>query len=178
MASTILNREVIKRIAELIELRMTWVHIAIAVGVSRETIRDWRNRGETDREAYTKGQRTLYHQLVDAIAAARTALFEAHSKVVRNDALNEKTTTTQVVKREADGSTTITNTKKIEPPNAAMALKYLALELPGHWSEVQRVEVDWRERVAKQGGNPDAIKDQVSAFITGTHDEPEPDTDS
>ena len=178
MASTILNREVIKRIAELIELRMTWVHIAIAIGVSRETIRDWRNRGETDREAYTKGQRTLYHQLVDAIAAARTALFEAHSKVVRNDALNEKTTTTQVVKREADGSTTITNTKKIEPPNAAMALKYLALELPGHWSEVQRVEVDWRERVAKQGGNPDAIKDQVSAFITGTHDEPEPDTDS
>ena len=105
-------------------------------------------------------------------------MFEEHAEVVRNDALDVKTTTTQVVKQEADGSTTITNTKKIEPPNAAMALKYLALELPGHWSEVQRVEVDWRERVAKQGGNPDAIKDQVSAFITGTHDEPEPDTDS
>ena len=178
MASTKLNREVIKRIAERIKLRMTWVHIAVAIGVTRDALQKWRNRGESEREAYKTGQRTLYHQLVDAIDAARTELFEEHAEVVRNDALDVKTTTTQVVKQEADGSTTITNTKKIEPPNAAMALKYLALELPGHWSEVQRVEVDWRERVAKQGGNPDAIKDQVSAFITGTHDEPEPDTDS
>ena len=178
MASIKLNKGVIKRIAKLIKLRMTWVHIAIAVGVVRDTLQDWRNRGESEREAYKTGQRTLYHQLVDAIDAARTELFEEHAEVVRNDALDVKTTTTEVVKQEADGSTTITNTKKIEPPNAAMALKYLALELPGHWSEVQRVEVDWRERVAKQGGNPDAIKDQVSAFITGTHDEPEPDTDS
>ena len=72
MASTKLNREVIKRIAELIELRMTWVHIAVAVGVSRDTLQNWRNRGEADREAYKTGQRTFYHQLVDAIDAART----------------------------------------------------------------------------------------------------------
>ena len=123
MASTKLNKEVIKRIAELIKLRMTWVQIAIAIGVVRDTLQDWRNRGETDRENYRTGQRTLYHLLVDSIDAAKTEWFESHVKVVRNDALHEKTTTTQVVKREADGSTTIINTKKIDPPNAAMALK-------------------------------------------------------
>ena len=85
------------------------------------------------------------HQLVDAIDAAKTELYEAYAEVVRNDALNERVPTSQIVKREADGSETVVTTKKTEPPNSALALKVLERMHSANWAEVKRIEVDWRD---------------------------------
>ena len=179
MASEIkLTQKIIKQIKEKVKLHETWGQIALAIGVTDRTIRNWRNTGSANREAYTKGQRTLPHQLVDVIDAAKTELYEAYAEVVRNDALNERVTTSQIVKREADGSETVVTTKKTEPPNSALALKVLERMHPANWAEVKRIEVDWRDQVSKQGGNPDEIKARVCALIDGASDDPEDDTDT
>ena len=58
---TKLNRKVIDEIVELLKLRLTWIQIADAVGVTVQTLKNWRNLGLEERE---QGKRNIYCELV------------------------------------------------------------------------------------------------------------------
>ena len=54
---TKLNRKVIDEIVELLKLRLTWIQIADAVGVTVQTLKNWRNLGLEERE---QGKHNIY----------------------------------------------------------------------------------------------------------------------
>ena len=159
---TKLNRKVIDEIVELLKLRLTWIQIADAVGVTVQTLKNWRNLGLEARE---QGKRNIYCELVDRIDAARTEMIKGYSQNVRNAALHESETVTTEVVEHKDGSISKKTTTKTEPPNATLAMKILGMEMPEVWAENQNVNVNWQQTLESQGQDPDGIKAIVKAYL-------------
>ena len=160
--TTILNRKMIIEIVELLKLRMTWTQIAEAIGVTVQTLKNWRNAGLQARE---KKERGIFRELVDAIDVAQTELIKGYSKNVRNAALygSETETVEEIVHK--DGSITSKTVTKKEPPDAKLALKILGMEMPEVWGETHNVVVDWKENLEKQGHDPKKIKALVKVYM-------------
>ena len=171
MKKTRLTHTLIDEIVRLRKLRMSWKHIADAIGVAENTLHGWRATG-------AKAESGIHYELVIAIEQAQSELIEEYAAVVRNEALNGKVTVTTREFTRADGSVAEDTITKTEPPNAALADKILQREDPANWAEIKHVTIDWQKQVSAQGQDPDALKEKVGAFIAGaTADDDEPDTD-
>ena len=156
MSETRLTREMVKDIVRLRTLRMDWIQVADIIGFSRRTLQRWREKGNEAKSG-------VQYELVKALKKADAAVIEGYATVIRNEALKGKTT---IEKRKtlADGSIII---ERIDPPNSALALKILERADPANWAEIKRIEIDWRDQIRKQGGNPDEIQKEVNAFLDG-----------
>ena len=71
--TTKLSRKMIAEIVEMLKLRMTWTQIAEAIGVTVQTLKNWRNQGYADHD---NGVPTIYRKLVDAIDTAKASSFK------------------------------------------------------------------------------------------------------
>lgn len=160
---TKLNRKMIAEIVALLKLRMTWTQIAKAVGVTVQTLQNWRNAGIQARE---EDRRNIYRELVDAIDQARTALFKEYAGVIRNEILHGKETYTEKEIHHKDGSIVVEKITKKEPPNTTLGLKVLGMEMPEVWAEQQTVNVNWQDTLQAQGHDPDKVKAIVKAYLT------------
>ena len=175
MKKTRLTKDVIPVIVRFLKLRMSWKHIADAIGVKDCTLRKWRATG-------AKAESGIHYELVIAIEQAQSELIEGYAAVVRNEALNGKVTVTTREFARADGSVAEDTITKTEPPNAALAHKILQQEDPANWADIKHIEIDWRKQVSEQGQDPDEVKkkvgEKVGALIAGTtEDDDEPDDD-
>ena len=162
MAKKKLYSDMIPKIAEMLKLRMTWVQIAAALGVTDRTLQNWRNEGLEDRE---NGKRTNCRKLVDAIDQARTELIEAYASGIRNEILHGKKTITVKEIVHKDESITVETITRKDPPNTALGLKVLGMEAPEVWAENQNLNVNWQEHLASQGKDPEKIKGILKAYL-------------
>ena len=157
MNSKKLTRKTIQRIARLVKLRMNWQYIARAIGVTPHTIINWRREGKET----TKG---LCYELVVAIDAAKTELYESLATVVVDAATQERVTKTKEI-RVVDGRPVMKTTEKVEPPDAALADRLLQREDPAKWADIKRVEIDWKQDLRDQGHEPDRVQDLLREYI-------------
>ena len=168
MKKTRLTKDIISEIVRLLKLRMSWKHIANAIGVHERTLHSWRAKG-------AEADSGIHYELVIAIEQARSELIQEYAQVVRNEALEGKTTKTTRVTTLKDGTRIPEIITKTEPPNAALAHKILQQEDPANWAEIKRIEIDWQKQVTAQGQDPDTLKEKIGAFIVGDSDESDAD---
>ena len=169
-----LHKDMIPQIVEMVKLRIPWVTIASALGVSDRTIQRWRVEGIADRE---NGKSTNCRKLVEALETARTEMIKGYSENVRNEALHGKETVTTEVIEHKDGSIYEKTTTKTEPPNATLAMKILGMELPEVWAENHNLNVSWQDTLKAQDHDPDKIKALLTAYLEERKSETSLDTD-
>ena len=148
---TRLTQKMIDRIVELYHLHVPWSNIASAIGVHRHTLANWLKKGETS-------EGDIFRRLYLAIEKAETDRYIAYASVVTNEALNGKVTVTMREYEKKDGTMGEDTITKQESPNADLAQSRLAVIDPLGWGAIQRIEVNWREEVKKQGIDPDTVK--------------------
>ena len=167
---TRLTQKMIDRIVELYHLHVPWSNIATAIGVHRHTLANWLKKGET-----SEGD-DICRRLYLAIEKAETDRYIAYASVVTNEALNGKVTVTTREYTRADGTMGEDTITKQESPNADLAQSRLAVIDPLGWGAIQRIEVNWREEVKKQGIDPDTVKGefrkQLVSVLTRESSEP------
>ena len=163
MNKTKLTRKMIRQIAQCIKRDVNWSEIATSVGVTRETLQNWRRRGKKD----TRG---IYYQLVCAIEQAEVKRYKRYVKSVQDVALKPRVTTQVREIPQKDGSIVEETLTKTEPPDANLALKVLERRYPDRWKPKQQVQFDWREESRSLGKDPDALKEGFKKVLVDDED--------
>lgn len=163
MKKTRLDADLIEKICDLVKLRLTWVKIAHAIGVTDTTLRNWRSKGEAAKSG-------IYRTLVDAIRTAKADLYEEYSSVVRDAALYGSKTVTKKIIIAADGTRRTEIVERTTGADAELALKLLALMDPGHWSSVKQIKIDWQKPVEASGLDPQTVEQAFFQYLEKNQD--------
>ena len=159
---TKIKTDQIPLIVEMVKHRMTQTDMALALGLHRNTIRNWLLRGETEK---AEGKKNLFCQLYDAVNAAKSVLVQEYAGIVRKSITEGyEEQTTKISQFRPDGSKVEIITKK-PVPNVAYALKMLAQMRPEEYADVQHLKIDYRESLQKRGLDPAQIEKDYFEYL-------------
>ena len=99
---TKLKKHHIPLIVEMVKHRMTKTDMAMALGLDRNTIRNWLVRGEEDK---SEGKRNLYCHLYTEVNRAEAVLVQEYAEIVRKSITEGyEEQTTKISQFRPDGS--------------------------------------------------------------------------
>ena len=164
---TKLKKDYIPLIVKMVKHRMTKTDMALALGLDRNTIRNWLVRGEKDK---VESKRNLYVKLYTEVNTAEAALVDEYAGIVRKSITEGyEEETTKISHFRPDGSKVEVTTKK-PVPNVAYALKMLAQMRPAEYADVQHLKIDYRESLQKRGLDPAQIEKDYFAYLEENKD--------
>lgn len=119
-----LTAKIVTEIARYRRAGLSWKRIAKAIGVSRQTLHNWRKQSKTATKGNLKKLRKAIQAAeLDIILASTQTVFEAATE----------TRITKTVEKETDTGTETTVTE--EGPNVQIALKVLERLQPERWAQ-------------------------------------------
>ena len=168
---TKLDNNAINYICECLKLRMKWKEIGAALGVDARTIRRWLKDGKSDQEAYTRGNKTRFHKLHEAVEQTQANLISEYAGLLRKGLTVGTTARTTKTIIDTEGKRRTEIIEKEIPPSMADLFKILAIIDPAHWSPVQHIKVDWQKPLKDAGVDPQHIEQAFFKWLELKQDE-------
>lgn len=161
-----LTHKLVEQIADGVRIGMSKTAIGQLIGFSRQTFYNWYDHGEADRAAGKT--RTIFYKFVVAVDAAQAECYQQAAKAIDDAIKGGQVEETRKEVEENGEVIRVETTHKILPPDTNAAFKRLALQDPTRWVQTQKInmQVDWRDKVEKEGRDPETHKQQIAELVS------------